>query len=290
MKKILAIAVATAISAPAMADMTIGGSVGIAYGADDNNVKGFNMDSSSLSISASEVVGETTYAVATGIDNLMRGDTTDGLTEGGNASMTISNAAFGTFKVAVLESGGDYGVGGGSADTLNEEVGDNAGGGNLDQVQWKLPTLVDGLSIAATYYDNTAFTNSTDATVDYQFGYTVADVALGLNIQPKTERVRVSAATTLAGLSVAVAHEDNKATSSRTSLGVAMPVNEVSNLGLTYASFKEDGAGTQDGFAVAYDYALSSNLEAVVSYKNYENNTADSSRTAGASATLTLSF
>jgi hypothetical protein len=291
MKKILAIAVATAISAPAMADMTIGGQVGIVYGNDANGKAGISMDSAVLTVGATETVGETTYAVGLDFDNIMRTDgTTDSVKEAGDAYMTISNAAFGTLDVRTLESGGDYGVGGGKADDLNAEVGDSAGGANLDSIAYTLPTLVEGLGITAAYTE-TIHENTVDPVLDYSFSYTIADVALALNLQPTTDRVRVKASTTLAGATVAVAHEDNKAVSSRSSVGVTVPVDAASNFGLTYASYKTDAGLVQSGFAVAYDYALSANIGVVAAYKSYEKSTAATAgNTSAGSVALTVKF
>jgi len=291
MKKILAIAVATAIAAPAMADMTIGGSVTAIYGKDAAGTYGFGMDGASLTISGSETTESgLTFSGAMGLANLRRASAVTGSAaagddnpvEGGDASLSVSGD-FGTFKVATIESGGDYTVGGGSADSLNTELGLGASdGANLDSVSYASPEVA-GFTFAVGYSEAQNY-NSSPVKPDYTVSTTVEGLALSLNYKPSEERTRLSAAYDFGVAALATKYEDNQSTSkSIFTVGATVPLTAAANLGVTYGT-KEDATTSTDAWAAAVDYAVSANVKAVVSTKE------DSTGTQSSSATVTLSF
>ena len=283
MKKILAIAVATAISAPAMADMSITGETGATFGADAKGVYGLSVNSVDLGVSASGEFGETTVTAAGAF--VVSGESE---VASDNNSIKFANPTYGSLSIATGSTGDDYGV-----DGLLGEVGNIGGGTAFESITYSLPTIVEGLGISINYLEVSADgDNADDINEEYRFTYAVSGINLALQMKPGSERTRGTASTTMGALTAAVGYETTENTDRRTSLALGYDLDDAQNVAFSYAAYDSEAAtGEQTGYEVTYTNALSSNVELEVNYNQYEDEeAAGSSMSGGASATVTLSF
>jgi len=192
MKKIIAAAVATAFVAPAFAaDVTISGDVEFKYSKQKDNGISQSLDGDSdFFITASEDLGDGMSVkfvvgfedVAVSGQDQTAGDTDNSNNRVGDAELHISGA-FGTIALGnvddaanvydeyshVAEDGGATAIIAGATDNANSAI------------LWTLPTLVDGLQLAAS----ARIENDTDSTADteemhtsYAAKYTRGNVAV----------------------------------------------------------------------------------------------------------------
>jgi predicted porin len=292
MKKILAIAVVSAIAAPAMADMTIGGSIDFRYRALDTYTSatvdgkdaGFGLDNAQLNIKASETLENgITVAAAFDVDNLMR----EGAASGNDATLTLSGD-FGSLKMGVVESGnGIIGLGGAGAPA---EVLDGtviAGASNRDIVAYTAPAMgaitlsalhVGGASLESVgtgISGATAFGASLSAgVVTAKADYTMSDNKGATEFN----RVRVSGKADLGAVSIGAGYETvdyaaeytTKTDYVDTIVGVAMPMGDVT-LGATMMNHDDDATGAdRKGWSVGASYAIAPSLTASVKHASWK--------------------
>jgi hypothetical protein len=188
MKKIIALAVASAFVAPAMAaEVAISGSFEFAFVSTNTNAAHSNND----------VFNDETNSTVTVTEELPNGMSVKGnmaIHEGGNAhsgytnSLAISGASFGTVTL------GDTS---GALDSIDDKADvfylhDNGQFASNDaRLAWKLPTFVDGLTVTAAYspeegmFDDGRFDVDTNADLDSADAGMVG-VALSYKMGPVT--------------------------------------------------------------------------------------------------------
>jgi hypothetical protein len=269
MKKILAIAVATAIAAPAMADMTIGGSVAAGWSGTDTSGEGFGIDTAAISVSGSETLENgLTVSGAFGFENGQEDATVAGTgtvmsVAGDFGKVAFNNNTFGAYT----ESYGD-------ADNFVGEFGTES---NSDVIAYYAPamgpvTLVldtsdgEGIGAGAGNYDAqiTALIKAGDFSgrVAYK-NYTDAD-----------NRVRVGGTYDLGALKIAAAFQSQDDAYDYTSAGVVVPFGATT---LSASVAKKEVAATStdvkynlNGTSFAVSHALSSNVSVSVKYNDYQ--------------------
>lgn len=140
-KQIIALAVAGAISAPAMADITLGADFAFGYestsnSADGTDDGGFGWDTSEINLSSkTELDNGMTVSGSLGAEGFSRGSTVTGL----NSSLAVSGD-FGTIRGAVVEAGsGIRGLGGAGAPVNNMEGEVLIPAVNIDSVSYTTP-------------------------------------------------------------------------------------------------------------------------------------------------------
>jgi hypothetical protein len=229
MKKIIAAAVATAFVAPAFAaDVTLTGAMELSYlneKTTSSTTKTIAEDGSYQITASTETDGGLSVTASMGIESDGSRETT------GNKGLIVSGP-HGTLTV------GDTS---GAVDQLDSALGhayvihaSGLGGRNDASVAWKLPTLVENLSITATY-------SSEDGAADEADGFTTADtqgVALKYSIND---------------LSIGYAQEDVAGVDySMIALGYSF-----GGATLTYENNEEDNAGTtEDNTAWSLAYSM----------------------------------
>jgi hypothetical protein len=229
MKKIIAAAVATAFVAPAFAaDVTITGAMELSYlneTTTTSTTKSIAEDGSYQITASTESDGGLSVTASMGIESDGSRETT------GNKGLIVKGP-HGTLTV------GDTS---GAVDQLDSALGhayvihgSGLGGRNDASVAWKLPTLVENLSITATY-------SSEDGASDEADGFTTADtqgVALKYSIND---------------LSIGYAQEDVAGVDdSMIALGYSF-----GGAALTYENNEEDDAGTTtDNTAWSLAYSM----------------------------------
>jgi len=229
MKKIIAAAVATAFVAPAFAaDVTITGAMELSYlneKTTSSTSKTIAEDGSYQITASTETDGGLSVTASMGIESDGSRETT------GNKGLIVKGP-HGTLTV------GDTS---GAVDQLDGALGhayvihgSGLGGRNDASVAWKLPTLVENLSITATY-------SSEDGAADEASGFTTSDtqgVALKYSIND---------------LSIGYAQEDVAGVDySMVALGYSF-----GGAALTYENNEEDDAGTTtDNTAWSLAYSM----------------------------------
>ena len=285
MKKILAIAVATAISAPAMADMTISGSTTFGWIGDSLNGEGFGTDGSSISVSGSEALENgLTFSGAFGFENGAKGQAVAGTgsnmaVAGDFGTVKIVNGTFGPYTESFGTDNfvGEFGVESNPltvisytapamgpvtlvVDTAEGGVAAGAGAGAYD-------VQVTALVKAGAFSGRVAYKN-----------YDSAD-----------NRVRVGGSYDLGVAKVGASFQMQDNAYDYTSYGVSVPMG-ATTIGLS-ASKKEDTTATpaadMSGTSLNVSHALSSNVTAAVQYDKYDTATGENTRT---KALVTLAF
>jgi len=266
MKKIIALAVATAISAPAMADLTIGGSA--RYQVD--NSAGGDVDTSTnrvlMSISGSSTA-ESGLFVSAGATLQVFGaraeaDATDTDLDGdlvgrdGDLAITIGNAAA-NIVLGDAESAGVYTDG--SADTFRsapDAVSGRAVGRTNNNVLVNI-TAVEGLTAQLS----TELNNSNNRVVlGYDFGAAAAKVGFDSR-DGGDSGYQIDVSSSIAGVAVGVSHAtldnatDDNSTAFRASymgFAVALETHEQNNVDVDnwMANYAVANAGGVEGFTV----------------------------------------
>ena len=316
MKKILAIAVATAISAPAMADMTIGGTYAFGY-TDTAGDSGFGTDTAAISISASDEVMEG-VSIAGGISagGLTRGASS---VTGENAYMKLSGD-FGSVTLAEVEAGsGIRGLGQAGAPVNNMEGEILAAAANVTLVKYVAPAMgavtVDVTHAQATGMgtgDDTGFI-SLGATAKLGAVTLRADYTDWSKDATTDDRTRVSAQVALGALTVGAgfesrAYEATAATAAvqgvfnadgtvtaaaeavaatvdrdrdQSILGVSYALNDATKVGAVAVSTDSGTAATDlSGYSVGFSHSLSGNVSLSANYSDWETSaTADEQKT-----------
>jgi len=250
MKKIIALAVAAVVAAPAMADLTIGASA--RYQA-DNGSGDFTATTNRVLVSfAGSSTAESGMFVSTAATlQLIGGETNTGTTDGDNA-ITIGNSAanvvLGAFEPAgAFSSGADqFQVGGlaGFEGALRAREHKNIG---LNV------TAVEGL----TFQVSTDIDSADDVRVvaGYNFGAAAVTAGFTSSDAAANEGYSVTASTTLGGVAVAASYGENDANDS------SMNVN-ASYMGFGLAYQNDETAGVeQDEVYGSYAVANAAGLE-----------------------------
>jgi hypothetical protein len=242
MKKILAIAVATAISAPAMADLTIGGSTEYNISNEDSATK--QGIETNVQFTASTTADNGMFVKAffelEAIDNNI--DTDDNYLQIGNAA---ANVIVGQKTASVAWKGGD--------DSF--QATDTAEGIAKTDIQYTGKTL-DSLGAQELILNITAVEgldlqisgNTASASSDTMGVYAAMDfggVALAANIvssdKSSEDGFAVSASTTLGEAAVAVSYATNSDDDTGLALNVGFGAFDV-----TYARFEDDASSTDE--------------------------------------------
>lgn len=282
MKKILAIAVATAISAPAMADMTIGGT--LAFGWSNDNLQGTNVDGSgfgvdtaNLSINGSSTTDAGyTVSASMGIDTL---SSNNALT-GRNAVLAISGD-FGTVSFANVAAGSTTrGVATVGAPVNNMEGEILGAEVDISQAKYTLPTMsnvtayVDMVEAAAMGEGDSS--SSIGGGVAYKAnGVTVtADYTSWADNSANDNRTRVAAAydagTWAVGYGYQLVNVDSGADDKETTVGVRVNLDDTLTVGAAYAKNDTTGTGETAGWTVGASKTLSGNLSLSANYSSWE--------------------
>ena len=232
MKKILAIAVATAISAPAMADLTIGGSAEYNYA----NAEGTTTGSleTNLDITASATAENGTFVKAyTQLEMINGGDASfasttanpsgldidDNYLQLGNSAAALTVGYFGT-KAAWLAGDDSWAptatVAGYSANTL-DDGGDKEFALDITAIE-NLAVQISGNYTSGAAKDYTVYA-----------AYTAGDVVIAANLEEDkgadaTSGYAVSASTTMGGVALSAAYAQNQVDGSARSASTILNV------------------------------------------------------------------
>jgi hypothetical protein len=287
MKKILAIAVATAISAPAMADMTIGGTYAFGY-TDTAGDGGFGTDTAAISISASDELMEG-VSIAGGISagGLTRGASS---VTGENAYMKLSGD-FGSVTLAEVESGsGIRGLGQAGAPVNNMEGEILGAASNVTLIKYVAPAM-GNVTVDLTHAQTTGM-GTGDDTASNGIGATVkagmftvrADYTGWADDSSTDDRVRLSAKATFGAVSVGYGYEDrnysNSTERTNTILGLNYALSDATSVGAAVATTETTGSAELSGTTVGLSHALSGNVSLSANYSDWETSaTADEQKT-----------
>jgi hypothetical protein len=262
MKKILAVAVATAISAPAMADLTIGASTefnlsttdGVASESIETNVT-FTGSTTMENGSFAKAFIELEAVDGGNADTAL--DIDDNYLQIGNAAANVVVGYFGTKSAFIsgddsFEAGVDINRGINEVSTIAPE---NLYKGNSDddaddqEIALNI-TSIEGVDLQVSGNINDA----SDTDMRAYAGLTLGGVALAANIQssdtPETDGYALSATTDLAGATVSVSYATNDVDDSATALTANM-----NGFDVTYVRF-EDGAANTSETSYYGSYAL----------------------------------
>ena len=283
MKKILAIAVATAIAAPAMADMTIGGTVAAGYAYSDTNTDGdagFGIDTASIAISGSTTTDSgLAVAASMGAGGLQR---TNNVT-GENATLSIAGD-FGKVLFANTEAGsGLVGLGGAGApvEDLTEEVLNGRSAATSGNSLTYYAPAMGAVSVFAGMADvgDAAIGSGQDAEQLY-FGATVKAGAATIKADyadytySDVSRVRVSGNMDLGSVVLGAGFENKDYSTydrKESIVSVKVPMG-ATTLGLAYAN-SDDGTGTAseaNGWSAGVSQVLGGGVTVSAKHTVYE--------------------
>ena len=283
MKKILAIAVATAIAAPAMADMTIGGTIIAGYSNTEASTSGYGIDTAALKISGSTTTDNgLAIAGSMSVGGLQRGDEIGGE----DASMSISGD-FGTVAMSSVEAGNgvfDWSAVG-PAENMSGELLDKS---MLDMLSYTAPkfgnfTVKAGISHTA---DGVGAGDEDAFDPDFNLAYASGAVSAFANYKVCASdstcdnRVRFGVKYDAGVAVVAAAYGDNNAVDSTKdsvdmSAGVSVPMG-ATTLGLNWASTELDNTtgGARDAYSVGVSHNLGGGVSLAAKYTNWDDTTA----------------
>jgi hypothetical protein len=272
MKKILAIAVATAISAPAMADLTIGGGARYSVTDTDGNVATDGRVSLTVAGSATGANGAT---AGYNLSMQANQDDTDGLAIENNY-LTIGNemvtVKLGSFEMTKVFSSG--------ADTFQSDASGAAG------------------------YENSAVRGRASANIEVLASAGAFDLGFGTRIDDADQNAQISAKTTLGTVSVGAVYEIANAgnddgvvlTAGTTVEGVSLNASygkkadaKSTNVNASYAGFgvayqiDEDGTAANEEKSVYGTYTIAdvagiAGASVIIGAGNSETDSADSDK------------
>jgi hypothetical protein len=291
MKKILAIAVATAISAPAMADMTIGGTYAFGY-TDTAGDSGFGTDTAAISIAASgEVVEGVSIKAGISAGGFTRG--ADAVT-GENAYMTLSGD-FGSVTLAEVESGsGIRGLGQAGAPVNNMEGEVLGAAGNISILKYVAPAM-GAVKLDVAYAGSPAMGSGEEKGV-YVFGATAnlgnvtvrADYSDWESAASSVDRTRLSAQIALGALTLGAGVESRTYVDSATTtagdrdnsiLGASYAVSDATKVGVVYTDATESDGTEKDGYSLGMSHAFGGNLSLSANYSDWDVDAASENKT-----------
>ena len=296
MRKILlastALVALTSVSAMA-ADVTISGSTAFSYVNDDKK------DNSSHSASSFGVESDIAISFSMTADNGMTATMVYGFDDADGAADDASATFGGDFGEIKIVNGGldpNYVEG---MDENYDKAGEgsasnvNLGGVDGDSIGYKLPSIVDGLTIAVqTANENTS--ESFGYGIQYDAGVAKATIAKITNSSEEYSSASLTA--TVAGLSLAV--EQNK----KEVIEGTADEDEMTAYGLSYAidgitlayeagSTKDDDGSTQSDYSqFAVKYAIAPGIAAVLTSSEVDDQTAADADVESMDIQLQLSF
>jgi hypothetical protein len=260
MKKIIAAAVATAFVAPAFAaDVTLTGAMELSYydAQTTTSTSKTMAEDGSFQISATtETDGGLTVTASMGIESDASRETT------GNKGLIISGA-HGTLTL------GDTS---GAVDQLDAALGhayvihgSGLGGRNDAAVAWKLPTLVDGLTVTATYTPENGGSDELDGTFvtsdtnGIALKYSINDLTLGYATETAstTDYTMMSVGYNVAGFGLKYENNEADASGTITDNSAWSLAYTMDKLTVVYSNESVESSGTKSvdntGVAVHYD-------------------------------------
>ena len=282
MKKILAIAVATAISAPAMADMTIGGTIAAGWSGDSNTSEGFGIDTAEISVSGSETLDNgVTVSGFLGFENGQE----EAPVLGTGSKLSVAGD-FGTFYIHSQKSGA-YTESYGPADNFVGEFGTEV---VADVVAYMAPamgpvTLVLDTSETGNAIGAGAGDYDLQATALIKLGSFAGRVAYK-NVDAGDNRVRLGGTFDLGAVKVGASYQNQDGGYEYTSAGVTVPMG-ATTLAASIAK-KETDAVKLNGTSLAVSHTLSSNVSASVKYNDYDVDASTDNKAVTALVTLTF--
>ena len=301
MKKILAIAVATAISAPAMADMTIGATYAFGYtnveydvpaAAADDSGSGFGTDTAAINVSASTEVNGYTVTGKISAGGLTRGSAVTGE----NAELTVSGD-FGKVQAGEYELGSGIRALGTAGAPVNNMEGEILGAAaNKAMVKYTAPAMGPvtlSVNMAQTLGMGTGDdTASTGVAAAISMGAVSAKVDYTSwqdNVTTADDRIRAAVKVDLGSFAIGAGVDNtdapNGGTTEYTVAGVNYIVSDATSVGVAYAKKEtkaSSGAATTsvDGYTVGFTTALSSNVSLNGNFSEWETSaTADANKT-----------
>ena len=280
MKKILAIAVATAISAPAMADMTISGSAGLNFGKDTNGQYGVGFEDFAFNVAGSATAGETTFNASTGLvfveseSNATNAQAKNSL-ETTAIAVSASNAAWGTFSAVATEAGDAYGV-----DTMLDQIGYGTYS-MVEDFTYTLPAF-GATKVGINFSDSVVGENSASyKAYELRVNTALAGAAVEARFRPDDSRFRAKVSGSVDAITAAVGYQTTAA-ATRTSVALGYAVSEATTLNASYA-VNDTGSAAASGFELDVNHALSSNVKVNVGFDSV-----DGTNTSGASVVLSF--
>jgi hypothetical protein len=305
MKKILAIAVATAIAAPAMADMTIGGTYAFGY-TETAGTSGFGTDTAAISVSGSgEVMDGVSVKAGISAGGMTRGASA---VTGENAYMSLSGD-FGTAYMGEVEAGSgirSLGQAGAPVNTMEGEILGAAG--NVTLIKYTAPAF--GNVVADVSYAQATGMGAGEDAGSYGIGATAtfgivkvrADYTDWEKNAANTQRTRLSAQLDLGALKVGAGTETRgyKATSAVTAVaygfdatgavtgttavaakaaydrtntivGASYALSDATTVGAVVVSTDSETAATDlSGYSVGFAHNLGGNVSLSANYSDWE--------------------
>ena len=271
MKKIIAAAVATAFVAPAMADVTISGTL-------SEYIVNEEVVGSSVDRTGSE--SNITIGASSEANNGLTVSGTIKLTTDGNdyygEGITLSHASFGSITAGNPAGAVD------SIDDRSEVLQhmDPTAGHGDSAVLWTLPTLAEGLTVRVSYSPTdgaaaqptgtivgswTNYPNNKTGILDDESGFALAydmgpvSLGYGQSDDATKESTYVGATLKMNGLMVGIDNSEYKnedgTKDDAVSIGVTYAMGDVSLRGIT-STFKDDGTKTKDRTAYGINYNL----------------------------------
>jgi hypothetical protein len=308
MKKILAIAVASAIAAPAMADMTISGTIVAGYSSNTADYEvvsapavtstaagttvvtkeylksgnaGFGIDTAALTIAGSETLENgLTVAGSMSAGGFTRGSSVDGE----NSSLSISGD-FGKFEIASSKAGsGTFGFANvGGAEDFSAEISSES---TADRISYS--TSFGDVAVKAGFAEETGVGKGQDdgITTELQASYSAdglgllakywdySDAAKAAAADKPNNGMRLGVSYDAGAVVVAAAHSRvNQSVANtdltETSVGVKIPAG-AATIGLVYAKKTDEAvAYDSEGTSAAVAYPLSANVSVKASYATW---------------------
>ena len=281
MKKLLVIAASAVVllSTSAYADMTIGGAMRYDLSKAGDATATSGISKSEITFGASEDLGNgTTVTAKLGVNGLGRGETVAGT----DATIGIAGA-FGSVRVGQIEAGnGIIGRGLGGAPVIGADGTVLAGSVNLDSLKYSTPTM-------GGFTASIGASRRVDSTADYSYTASlsgaIAGVNAGIDYNETSKRVRVSASTELAGLTVGAGWSGNESTRADSSVfGVSMPLGSA----LTVGAARSIGDGTANEFGAKYALAKSTSIQ--IAYQDVQGNSTAANNVATTRVRLEYKF
>ena len=293
MKKTLIALAAVAVTSTAMAQVTLSGKYGFGFASDETNAgvstTGMGVTDGHFTLTATEDLGGGMKLTAKAeMLNRGRGTTISGR----DASMTLSGG-FGTLLMGSIETGNPV-------DAYSGGHGRDYGGtitadGTADILQYTLPTMVTGLSVALTKTDpTTAGAVGEDNTTGVSASYTAGALMVGVAVTNSKATSTMKSRTTMGVsydlgmakvsfgtqtykyLSTATVTTDMK----ETVFGINAPISSALSVGITSRKMSQVGSNNISSTDLGATYSLSKRTSVNLS--------SESVKTVGTAANATL--
>ena len=277
MKKILAIAVATAIAAPAMADMTIGGTVIAGYSAADdgaNETGGFGFDTAAITISGTTTTDSgLTVSASMGAGGLTRGA---GDVNGENSTLKIAGD-FGSVTAVAANAGSAISGVAADAENLSEEVANyGAADSDFEELTYAAPAM-GGVTLSATRGEvaDAAVGAGDNQTyfkyrATYAFGAASGMVDYTDYTYNTNSRLRATMSFDAGVAKLGLGYEDKDNVGTEWAAGVTVPAGALSVSAAVAHSENEAGTTERDGWSVGATYNLGGGVSVNAKTASYQ--------------------